>query len=305
MAARKPVWVDWCPGCGDFGILRAEELAIRELGIDPKKVVAISGIGCHGKLPQFLHASLPVSGVYALHGRSIAYATGIKLANPSLEVIVNVGDGDGLGIGMEHFVHLGRRNMDMTVLVHDNGVYALTKGQASPTLHRGEKTKSLPKPNIMDAVNPIAIALAAGYTFIARGYAYDVPHLKELIKAAIKHRGSAFIDILQPCPTYNDINTKEWYDKRIYKLETTGWDPVVRKEEETQKKIEQALLKSYEWEEKIPIGIFYQNELVPTFDGRITMNVPNYKDFYPAKQPIEINGISNVKLDELLKAKRI
>jgi len=303
MAERKPVFVDWCPGCGDFGILRAEELAIRELGIDPKKVTIVSGIGCSGKLPHFMN--LPISGVHTLHGRSIAYATGIKLANPSLEVIVNIGDGDGLGIGMGHFVHLGRRNIDMAVLVHNNGVYGLTKGQASPTLHRGEKTKSLPKPNIMDAVNPIAVALASGYTFAARGYAYDVIHLKELIKAAIKHKGSALVEILQPCPTYNDINTKEWYDKRVYKLETTGWDPIVKKEEEAQKKFEQAILKSYEWGEKIPIGIFYQNELVPTFEDRLIANIPNYKDLYPAKQPIEIKGVSNVKLDDLIKSKRV
>jgi len=303
MAERKPVFVDWCPGCGNFGILKAEEMAIRELGIDPKRVVIVSGIGCSGKLPHFMN--LPISGVHTLHGRSIAFATGIKLANPSLEVIVNIGDGDGLGIGMGHFVHLGRRNIDMTVLIHNNGVYGLTKGQASPTLRRGLKTKSLPKPNIMDAVNPLAIALAAGYTFVARGYAYDVMHLKELIKAAIKHKGSALVEILQPCPTYNDINTKEWYDKRVYKLESIGWDPVVRSEEEAQKKFEQAIIKSYEWGEKIPIGIFYQNELVPTFEDRLTANIPNYKDFYPAKQPIEINGVSNVKLDELIKSKRV
>lgn len=158
----------------------------------------------------------------------------------------------------------------------------------------------------MDAVNPLAVALASGYTFVARGYAYDVIHLKELIKKAIQHKGSALIDILQPCPTYNDINTKEWYDKRVYKLDNTpGWDPVVRREEEAQKKFEQALMKSYEWGDKIPIGIFYQNEFVPTFEDRLTMNIPNYKDFYPAKQPIEINGISTTKIDELIKAKRI
>lgn len=304
MAERKPVFVDWCPGCGNFGILRAEEMAIRELGIDPKLITIVSGIGCSGKLPHFMN--LPISGVHTLHGRSIAYATGIKLANPSLEVIVNIGDGDGLGIGMGHFVHLGRRNIDMTVIVHNNGVYGLTKGQASPTLHRGEKTKSLPKPNIMDAVNPIAVALASGYTFAARGYAYDVVHLKELMKRAIKHKGSALIEVLQPCPTYNDINTKEWYDKRVYKLDNiASWDPVVRREDEAQRKFDQAILKSYEWGEKIPIGVFYQNELVPTFEDRLAENIPNYKEFYPAKQPIEINGTSNVKLDDLIKSKRV
>jgi len=184
---KKVEFNDWCPGCGDFGILRAEEMAIQELGVDYKKVVLVSGIGCSGKLPHFV--SLPVSGVHTLHGRAITFATGIKLANPELEVIVNVGDGDGLGIGAGHFVNAGRRNVDFTVIVHNNGVYGLTKGQASPTLRRGEKTKSLPKPNINDAINVIALALTAGYTFAARTYAYDVKLTKDIIKAAIRHKG--------------------------------------------------------------------------------------------------------------------
>jgi len=171
------------------------------------------------------------------------------LANPELEVIVNVGDGDGLGIGAGHFVNAGRRNVDFTVIVHNNGVYGLTKGQASPTLRRGEKTKSLPKPNINDAINVIALALTAGYTFAARTYAYDVKLTKDIIKAAIRHKGSAVIDILQPCPTYNDINTKEWYEKRIYKLD---WDPVVKSEAERYEKLNRALLKSYEWGTRYP-----------------------------------------------------
>ncbi|AHC52329.1 2-oxoacid ferredoxin oxidoreductase subunit beta [Sulfolobus acidocaldarius SUSAZ] len=301
---RKPVFNDWCPGCGNFGILRAEEMAIQELGVDFKKVVLVSGIGCSGKMPHFVN--LPVGGVHTLHGRALAFATGIKLANPSLEVIVNVGDGDGLGIGMGHFVHLGRRNIDITLIVHDNGVYGLTKGQAAPTLERGIKTKSLPKPNINDAVNPLAVALSAGYTFIARAYAYDVIHLKEVIKRAIKHKGSAIIDVFQPCPTYNDINTKEWYDKRVYKLDKDPtWDPVVRKEEEKQSKFEKALLKSMEFGEKIPIGVFYENELVPTFEERLESNIPNYREFHPAAQPIEIEGIATTRIDELIKAKRI
>ncbi|AWR96417.1 2-oxoacid:ferredoxin oxidoreductase subunit beta [Acidianus sulfidivorans JP7] len=304
MQEPKPVFVDWCPGCGNFGILRAEEMAIRELGIDPKKVIVVSGIGCSGKIPHFIQE--PIGGVHTLHGRSIAYATGIKLANPSLEVIVNIGDGDGLGIGMGHFVNAGRRNIDMTVIIHDNGVYGLTKGQASPTLHRGEKTKSLPRPNINDAVNPLAIALSSGYTFVARGYAYDVMYLKDLIVKAVKHKGLAFIDVLQPCPTYNDINTKEWYDKRVYKLDSDpSWDPIVKNQNEEKAKFDRAMLKTLEWGDKIPIGIFYQNELVPTYEERIIQNVPNYLDYYPAKQEIENKGIGTTKIDELVKAKRI
>jgi len=301
---RKPVFNDWCPGCGNFGILRAEEMAFRELGVDLKKIVIVSGIGCSGKIPHFIE--LPISGVHTLHGRSVAFATGIKTANPSLEVVVNVGDGDGVGIGMGHFVHLGRRNLDITVIIHNNGVYALTKGQASPTLGRGVKTKSLPRPNINDAVNPLAVALAAGYTFVARGYAYDITHLKELIKKGIKHKGSAVIEVLQPCPTYNDVNTKEWYDKRVYKLDNDPtWDPVVKREEETKTKFEKAMMKVMELGEKIPLGVFYQNEFIPTFEERLEQNIPNYREFYPAIQPIELKSIGTTKITELIKAKRV
>lgn len=300
----KPVFADWCPGCGNFGILRAEEMAIRELGLDPKKVVIVSGIGCSGKLPHFM--DLPIGGVHTLHGRSLAFATGIKLANPELTVLVNVGDGDGLGIGMGHFVHAGRRNIDMTLIIHDNGVYGLTKGQASPTLRKGVKTKSLPKPNINEAVNPLAVAIASGYTFVARGYAYDVNHLKELIKRAIRHRGMAVIDVLQPCPTYNDVNTKEWYDKRVYKLEEDkSWDPVVRKPEEAEEKAARAILKSYEWGDRIPIGVFYENPFEETYEDRIKKYIPNYLEYPPAKQEIEKDGKGTTLIDKLLQAKRV
>ena len=301
---HEPVWSDWCPGCGNFGILRAEELAIRESGLDPKSVVVVSGIGCSGKLPHFMN--LPINGVHTLHGRALAFATGIKLANPKLKVIVNAGDGDALGIGMGHFVHAGRRNIDMVLIVHDNGVYALTKGQASPTLRKGIKTKSLPKPNVNEAVNPLAVAIASGYTFVARGYAYDVNHLKELIKRALNHRGMALIDVLQPCPTYNDVNTKEFYDKRVYKLEEQkDWDPVVRKPEEVQEKALKAIMKSFEWGERIPIGLFYQNPLEETYEDRIAKYIENYFDYPPALQEIEKDGKSTTLIDKLLKTRRV
>jgi 2-oxoglutarate ferredoxin oxidoreductase subunit beta len=302
-AFKRADWSDWCPGCGDFGILAAEEQAIQELGIDPKNVVIVSGIGCSGKIPHFMR--ILVSGVHTLHGRSITFATGIKLANPKLEVIVNVGDGDQLGIGVGHFVSAGRRNIDITVIIHDNGVYGLTKGQASPTLMRNLKPKSLPKPNINDAVNPVALALIAGYTFVARGYAYDVKHLKELIKAAIRHKGLAMIDVLQPCPTYNDIHTKEWYEKRIYKLEENGWDPIVRSNGESEKKLMLALQKAYEWGERIPIGIFYKNELIPTYEERINLSSPAYLELPPAFQKIEVDGKPLTMIKELLEEKKI
>ena len=292
---RSDVHNDWCPGCGNFGILSALQIALAELKLPPHQVAIFSGIGCSGKTPHFVN----VNGVHTLHGRAVPFASGAKLANPELEVIVMGGDGDGLGIGMGHFISAGRRNIDMTYMIHDNGVYGLTKGQASPTLQLGLKTKAIPSPNITAAVNPIALALVAGYTFVSRGYAYDVPHLKELMKRAITHRGLALLDILQPCPTYNDINTKEWYSgedrpdpktgkpvPRYYVLEQTGYDPVVHNPDEDVRKIDQALAKSREWGDRIPVGVFYQNELVPTFEDRISHRIHDYRAKPPAKQAI-------------------
>jgi len=292
---KTPVFVDWCPGCGDFGILTAVQMALAELELASSNVAIFSGIGCHAKLPHFVNAC----GVHTLHGRSLPFAVGAKLANPSLEVIAVMGDGDGLGIGAGHFVNTGRRNIDIVVLVHDNGVYGLTKGQASPTLRLGLRTKSLPKPNINEGINPIVLALAAGYTFVARSYAYDVLHLKETIKAAIRHRGLALVVIQQPCPTYNDINTKEWYAgedridpktgkpiSRFYKLEETGYDGVVHSPEETLPKRAAALMKAQEWGDRIPIGVLYKNELVPTYQDRISQRIPGYLKKPPSKQVI-------------------
>ena len=226
---------------------------LSDLALQPSHVVIVSGIGCHGKTPHFVNAY----GVHTLHGRALPFAIGIKLANPELEVIVHGGDGDGLGIGAGHFVNTGRRNLDMTYIIHDNGVYGLTKGQASPTLKLGVKTKAMPKPNINEGVNPIALALATGYTFIARSYCYDVGHLKETIKMAVRHKGMALVIVQQWCPTYNDINTKGWYTgedridpvtgkpiPRLYKLEESGYDGVVRKPEEVIPKTVAALTRA-------------------------------------------------------------
>jgi 2-oxoglutarate ferredoxin oxidoreductase subunit beta len=292
---RTNVFVDWCPGCGDFGILTALHMALTELQLSPHKVAVFSGIGCHAKTPHFVNTY----GVHTLHGRTLPFAIGVKLANPELEVIAVGGDGDGLGIGVGHFVNTGRRNIDITYLIHDNGVYGLTKGQASPTLKLGLQTKSLPKPNINDAINPLALALVSGYTFIARGYAYDVRHLKEMMKRGMQHRGLALVVILQPCPTYNDINTKEWYRgkdrvdpatgkprSRLYKLEETGYDPVVHGPKEEFSKIASALEKAREWGDKIPIGVFYQNETLSTYEDRISKRIPHYREKPPAEQKI-------------------
>ncbi len=286
-------------------------MALAELHLEPYRVVIVSGIGCSGKTPHFTN----VNGVHTLHGRTLPFAVGIKLANPELEVIAAGGDGDGLGIGAGHFVSAGRRNVDMTYIIHDNAVYGLTKGQASPTLRLGLQTKSLPKPNLNAAINPIAIALAAGYTFIARAYAYDVRHTKNVLVQAIKHRGLAFVNIQQPCPTYNDINTKNWYDgmdrinpetgkpkSRIYKLEETDWNPLVKSLDEEPEKAMAALEKSKEWGDRIPIGIFYKNELVPTYEERISKRIPIYSKKPPAKQEISNEvGVPNFSMENWLK----
>ncbi|MGE5638384.1 MAG: 2-oxoacid:ferredoxin oxidoreductase subunit beta [Chloroflexota bacterium] len=303
------VFPDWCPGCGDFGIMNGLQMAFAELNLDPYHVVLVSGIGCSGKEPH----NVRVNGVHTLHGRTLPFALGIKIANPDLEVVAIGGDGDGLGIGAGHFVNAGRRNLDMTYIIHNNGVYGLTKGQASPTLRRGLRTKALPNPNINDAVNAIGLAIISGFTFAARSYAFDVRHLKDTIKQAIQHRGLAFVECLQPCPTYNDINTKDWYagedrkdtqgkpQPRLYKLEETGFDPQVHdwKEDFTIKM--QALQKAQEWGDRIPIGIFYKKDYESTFEDRFANRIPFYRERPPAKQKLsDDNGSSTVDLSEFI-----
>lgn len=302
--------MDWCPGCGDFGITSALQSALAELGLEPYNVVVVSGVGNAAKTPHFVKAN----GVHTLHGRLLPFAMGIKIANPNLEVIGVGGDGDGLGIGAGHFVNAGRRNIDMTYLLFNNGVYGLTKGQASPTLQFGMQTKSLPNPNINQAVNPIALAITSGYTFAARSYAFDVIHLKEIIKRGIQHKGLAFVECLQPCPTYNDINTKDWYagedrkdpqtgkaQSRLYKLENESFDPVVHQASEEFKKKVAGMEKAQEWGDKIPIGVFYQNELGSTFQDRLKARIPFYLENPPAKQQLkDENSLSTIDLADFL-----
>jgi 2-oxoglutarate ferredoxin oxidoreductase subunit beta len=293
---KSNVSPDWCPGCGDYGILNAAITALGELKLDPSKVVIVGGIGCSGKIPHYINAN----GIHTLHGRPVPFALGIKLANPELEVLVFGGDGDQLGIGVGHLVSIGRRNPDMVIVIHNNQVYGLTKGQASPTLPRGIKTKALPRANIQDPVNPIRLALASGFTFVARGYAYDVSHLKEIFKRAIQHKGLALVDVAQPCPTYNDVYTREVYAQRIVKLESLpGWDPVVKTPEEADEKAKRAW-ELAAWGEKIYIGIFYQNPLVPTYEERLSERIPLYTKFPPAKIPIEIDGRPIMSVERIL-----
>ena len=301
---------DWCPGCGDFGIVNAIQMALAEMGIERDKAVMFSGIGCSGKTSHFINTY----GVHTLHGRVLTFAQGAKIANPDLSVVAVGGDGDGLGIGAGHFIAAGRRNVDMTYIIFDNGVYGLTKGQASPTLKLGEKTKSLPSPNTNSNVNPIGLAITSGFTFVARGYSYDVRHLKDLIVQAVNHKGLSFLDVLQPCPTYNDLNTRDWYagvdlmdeaqkrHSRIYKLEDHGFEPVVHynSEVEVNEKLSQALIKSLEWGDKIPTGVFYKNELISPYTQRIKDKIPNYLENPPAKQNISKNGHPNTDISKIL-----
>lgn len=273
---------DWCPGCGDFGILGALQMALAKLQIPPHRVAVISGIGCSGKTPHYMHTY----AFHTLHGRVMPSVTAMKLANHELTVIGVGGDGDAYGIGAGHFVNGGRRNLDITYIVFNNDVYALTKGQASPTIQKGMKTKSMPEESIMEAINPILLGLACGYTFVARGYALDTKYLADLIARAIQHRGSALVDVLQTCPTYNDLHTKGYYAEtvngqpRLYKLEDTDYDPVVHNPDdpvEVAQKKAQALLKSQEAGGRIALGVYYQME-VPTYEDYLKKKIPGLRE---------------------------
>ncbi len=286
---RTDVAIDWCPGCGDFGILTALTQAFTELNLDPKHLAMISGIGCSGKTPHYVNAA----GMHTLHGRGIPFATGVKLANPNLKVVLTGGDGDLLSIGAGHFVAEGRRNTGITVVLFNNQVYGLTKGQAAPTMALGMKTKSLTRPNVFGPVNPVALALASGYTFVARGFSFDTKQLKEIVKRSILHDGSSLIDVLQPCPTYNNINTMEIYRQKVYKLEEDkNWNPVINESslDRYNEVYTNALMKSTEMEKRIPTGIFFENKTVPSFTKRLNENVKDYLKVPPALQVVSNNG---------------
>lgn len=242
---------DWCPGCGDFGVLAALKAALAELQIAPHEAIVISGIGCSSNLPGFINTY----GMHTLHGRALAVATGVKLANHHLHVIVTGGDGDGFGIGGNHFLHTMRRNVDLLYVTMDNQIYGLTTGQCSPTSRVGMKTKSTPFGNVEGPINPIALALAGGATFVARGFSGDPKHLTELMKQGIQHKGFAFIDVFSPCVTYNHDNTYPWFRQRVKKLETdSSYDPT---------NWSMAMEKAQLWGDEIPIGKFYVRTDLP------------------------------------------
>jgi 2-oxoglutarate ferredoxin oxidoreductase subunit beta len=252
----SPVKPTWCPGCGDYGIHAALKQALVSVGLAPHQVLIIGGIGCGSKLPDYTQAN----GFMTLHGRTLPVATGARLGNHGLKVITIHGDGDGMGLGMGHFIHTARRNIGIVDLLQNNQIYGLTKGQYSPTSDAGFVTKTSPDGAFEIAVNPPALALAAGGTFIARGFAGDVKHLAGLIAQALKHKGYALVDMLQPCVTFNRKNTYDWYRQRVYKLEETEYDPSDRVA---------ALQKVLEWGDRIPLGIIYQARL-PAYEEQVT-----------------------------------
>ena len=244
---------DWCPGCGDFGVLTALKQALVELNLHPHKVMTISGIGCSSNLPGYVSTY----GMHTLHGRALAVATGAQLANHELKIIVTGGDGDGYGIGGNHFVHSMRRNVDLTYIVMNNQIYGLTTGQISPTSTKGMKTKSTPIGSVENPIFPVSLAIAAGATYVARGYTGQVKHLVDLIKGGIQHKGFALIDAFSPCVTFNLDNTHEFFKHRTKKLEDMGHDPT---------DFAAAIQKSYEWGDEIPIGLFWKREDLPSLD---------------------------------------
>ena len=242
-----PATNTWCPGCGNFAILMTVKQALAELGVKREEAVAVSGIGCHGKICDYLN----INGIHTIHGRVLPVATAIKLANERLTVMGFAGDGDAFNIGIGHFPHATRRNINITYVIHDNMIYGLTTGQTSPTSKQGFVTKTSPRGAWSIAINPLSQALASHASFVSRVFAGEPKQMKEVLMKAIQHEGFALVDVLQPCVSFNKVNTYEFYRDRVYKLEdenhdTSDWKAAYEKAEE--------------WGERIPIGVFYSED---------------------------------------------
>lgn len=257
--------IAWCPGCGNFGILAALKMALRELEKDPKQVVLTSGIGQAAKTPQYLNAHY----FNGLHGRAIPPAMAIKAANPGLTVIAESGDGDTYGEGGNHFIHGIRRNADITNIVHNNMIYGLTKGQASPTTEEGMKTAIHIRGTFEEPFNPIAVAVALDASFVARANIGDLKQTKEILKQAVMHRGYSLVDVFQPCVVFNKLNTYAWFKEHTYTL-PDDYDPTDRKS---------AFAKSIE-EEKFPLGVIYKREDKPIFEECLGVYDENKEPLY-------------------------
>jgi len=241
----------WCPGCGNFSINKAMKQALAGLGLAPSQVLLVSGIGQAAKAPHYLKCN----AFNGLHGRALPVAQGAKLSNPDLTVIAESGDGCHYGEGGNHFLAAIRRNVNITCLVHDNQIYGLTKGQASPTTLQGQKTKAQPLGATSEAFNPMATAVAMGCGFVARGFSGDIDHVADLLQQAVQYEGFALVDVFQPCVSFNKVNTFKWYKDRCYKLDE-GHDPA---------DFGQAMAKALEFGDKIPIGVIRRYDK-PTFE---------------------------------------
>lgn len=241
---KSPILPTWCPGCGNFAIMSVLKRVLASMQVPEEDVVVVYGIGCGGNGADFTRTY----ALHALHGRAVANAVGIKLANHRLKVLVLAGDGDLYGEGLNHLVAAARGNHDITVIVHDNQMYSLTTGQSSPTTKQGTKTRSTPQGVLEAEINPLAISLAAGASFIARAYAGLAKQMTDMFGNALNHPGFSIVDVLQPCPTFNKGMSYQWYQQRVYDLAQTQHDPSDK----------HAAL-SLAWEEdKLPIGILYQ-----------------------------------------------
>ncbi len=267
----SPVRPTWCTGCGNFAIWNAVKRALAKVGLAPHQVMLVSGIGCGSKLPDYTRAN----GYMTLHGRTVPVATGVRLANHGLRVICTHGDGDAYAEGLGHMLHAARRNIGLVDIIQDNRIYGLTKGQYSPTSERGQKTKTSPWGAFELPVNPIALALAAGATFVARAWSGDLSHLTEVIVQALGHRGYALIDVFQPCVTFNRSYAYEFYRPRVYKLQDDPNYDVTDKMA--------AFERALEWGDRIPIGVFYQVEDRPSYEEQ----VPTFKAGPLVRRPLE------------------
>jgi 2-oxoglutarate/2-oxoacid ferredoxin oxidoreductase subunit beta len=271
--------ITWCPGCGDFGILNALKKALVNLDKRPQDILLVSGIGQAAKLPHYIRCNC----FNGLHGRAIPSAVGAKIANRNLTVIVTTGDGDCYGEGGNHFIHNIRRNVDITVIVCDNQIYGLTKGQASPTTDLGYQTKTQVNGVILEPLHPLEMAIALGCGFVARGYSANLEHLSWLIGEGIKHKGFSLIDVLQPCVSFNKKNTYEWYADRLYKIND---DPSYNPEDKMA-----AYQKAAEWGQRIPIGVIYRQEK-QTYEDKCGIN---------EKIPLVEENIGDIDIGNALK----
>ncbi|PYT06550.1 MAG: 2-oxoacid ferredoxin oxidoreductase, partial [Acidobacteria bacterium] len=267
---KSEVPPDWCPGCGDFGVLNALFQSCAEMGLQPHEVLVVSGIGCSSNLPGFFRSY----GVHALHGRALPFATGARLANHAMTVIATGGDGDGYGIGLNHFIQAMRRNINLTYIVMNNEIYGLTTGQTSPTSETGMKTKSTPFGNLEGMLNPMALALASGCCYVARGFSGQPKHLMKLYEEGIEYPGFALIDVFSPCVTFNKQNTYQWFRERVYRLEDTDHDPT---------DFHAAMDKALEWGQRIPIGLIYRN---PNPNPTLDMMDPALQNGPLVRQPL-------------------